>query len=67
MDADLSDPFAQSLKNLSGLLGAQGMAGRTGLVWLLNCSANISDAALDSFASYGLGIGPEKACLHISC
>ena len=37
------------------------MAGRAGLVWLLDCSANISDAQLDGFAAYGTGIGPEKA------
>ena len=36
-----------------------------GLVWLLDCSANISDAQLDGFAAYGAGIGPEKACLRL--
>ena len=47
------------------MLEAEGMAGRAGLVWLLDCSANISDAQLDGFAAYGAGIGPEKACLRL--
>ncbi|CAK0784729.1 hypothetical protein CVIRNUC_007933 [Coccomyxa viridis] len=51
----------QSLRKLSGLLEAEGMAGRAGLVWLLDCSANITDAQLDGFAAYGTGIGPEKS------
>lgn len=41
------------------------MAGRAGLVWLLDCSANITDAQLDGFAAYGTGIGPEKASLRL--
>ena len=55
----------QSLRKLSGLLEAEGMAGGAGLVWLLDCSANISDAQLDSFAAYGTGIGPEKARVRL--
>lgn len=34
---------------------------RAGLIWLLDCFADVSDAELDDFASYGQGIGPEKA------
>ena len=52
----------QSLKQLSGVLEAQDMDERAGLIWLLDCSANVSDADLDGFMSYGQGIGPEKAC-----
>ena len=33
---------------------------RAGLIWLLECSANVSDSQLDTFMSYGNGIGPEK-------
>ena len=55
--------LVQSLRKLSGLLEAEGMAGRAGLVWLLDCSANISNAQLDGFAAYGTAIGPEKASL----
>lgn len=51
----------QSLKRLSGLMEAQDMDRRAGLIWLLDCFANVSDADLDDFASYGQGIGPEKA------
>ena len=52
----------QSLNRLSGLLEAQDMDERAGMIWLLDCAANVSDADLDGFASYGHGIGPEKAC-----
>lgn len=56
------EPVLQSLKQLSGLLTAQDMDDRAGLIWLLGCSANATDADLDSFMSYGHGIGPEKVC-----
>ncbi len=56
----------QSLKQLSGLLEAQDMDERAGLIWLLECSANVSDADLDSYMSYGHGIGPEKVCYELS-
>ena len=41
------------------------MDGRAGLVWLLGCSANVSDADLANFALYGNGIGPEKVYLGL--
>ena len=62
-DSDPETLLLQSLKQLSGLLEAQDMDERAGLIWLLECSANISDAQLDSFMSYGHGIGPEKVHL----
>jgi hypothetical protein len=37
------------------------MDGRADFVLLLDCFANASDADLALFASYGQGIGPEKA------
>ena len=57
----------QSLQRLSGLLEAQDMDGRADFVWLLDCFANVSDADLAQFASYGQGIGPEKASPPAIC
>ena len=57
----------QSLLRLSGLLEAQDMDGRVDFVWLLDCSANVADADLAQFASYGQGIGPEKASPPAIC
>lgn len=54
----------QSLQNMSRELEARGLPGRADMVWLLDCSTNISDAELDAFAQYGHGIGPEKAWPH---
>lgn len=51
---------SQSLQNMSRELEARGLPGRADLIWLLDCTADVSDAQLDAFAKYGYGIGPEK-------
>ena len=51
----------QSLEKLSTALRAADM-GSTPLVWLLNCSANVTLSDLEAFAEYGHAMGPDKVC-----
>ena len=36
--------------------------GSTPLVWLYNCSANVTLSDLKAFAEFGHAIGPDKVC-----
>ena len=56
-----SPTVLQSLEKLSAALRAANM-GSTPLVWLLNCSADVTLSDLEAFAEFGHAIGPDKVC-----